>query len=66
MWDVFRSIDRLCDDAITIDEFEMLFREFGVYASEKDMEGLVDRYDKDKDRRVSYTEFIQELTPKIN
>ena len=36
----------------------------GEYVSEKEICALVDRYDRTKDGRVYYSEFIDELQPK--
>jgi len=44
--------------------FKFLLQDYGIYASRKDVENLMDRYDKDKDGRVSYSEFLNEVTPK--
>ena len=36
----------------------------GVFVTEKDVAYLVARFDKDEDLKVSYVEFVQEMTPK--
>jgi hypothetical protein len=35
-----------------------------IFVSEKDVVLLVNRFDKDEDQKISYVEFLQELTPK--
>lgn len=32
--------------------------------SDSDVSGLVDKYDKDKDGKISYNEFMDEILPK--
>ena len=66
MIDVFRAVDKNNDGFISIDEFSDILRDFGVYANTSDLEGLVDRYDKNFKGMVSYSEFIQEVTPKLS
>ena len=33
------------------------------FASNKELDLLIDRYDKNKDGRVSYSEFVREVAP---
>ncbi len=37
-----------------------------IYVSEKESCGLIDRYDRSKDGTISYSEFIDELKPKLS
>jgi Ca2+-binding EF-hand superfamily protein len=37
---------------------------YGIRASGKELEGLIDRYDRDRDGIVSYGEFVDEVRPK--
>ncbi|CAG9334623.1 unnamed protein product [Blepharisma stoltei] len=62
--DAFQSVDRDRNGYITFNEFENLLQDYGIYVSRKDVENLMERYDKDKDGRVSYSEFLNEVTPK--
>jgi Ca2+-binding EF-hand superfamily protein len=39
---------------------------YEYYCSEKEIGFLIDRFDLNRDGRVSRSEFIQELTPKLN
>ena len=43
-----------------------MFMKQGQYVSEKEISALVDRYDRSKDGRISYNEFLDELQPKAN
>ena len=62
---VFMVLDRDSDGYITMDEFRRAFRDTGKYPTERELVGLMSRYDKNKDGRVSYSEFEQEISPKI-
>jgi len=51
------------DGRITKVEIKALFDNHGLYLSEEDAQKFMDRYDKDKDGRISYAEFREEITP---
>lgn len=38
--------------------------EYGFFTTKKDLTQLVERYDKNRDGMISYSEFFQEITPK--
>jgi Ca2+-binding EF-hand superfamily protein len=64
-YEVFEEIDKDRDGMITIGEFQDVFIRHSESPSITELEILVERYDKDFDRRVSYSEFIEEITPKL-
>ena len=64
MHDAFQAVDKDRNGYITFGEFQGLLEQNGIFATAKDVESLMDRYDKDKDGRVSYSEFLDEVTPK--
>jgi hypothetical protein len=37
-----------------------------MYVSEKESHELIDRFDRSKDGKISYSEFIDELRPKAS
>ena len=37
---------------------------YDMYITEKDLQFLINRFDKDAKEKISYIEFIQEITPK--
>lgn len=39
---------------------------FNVYVSEKEICALIDRYDRTRDGKINYSEFVEELTPKTS
>ena len=62
----YQLIDFRNDGQIDPSEIKELLIRHGVYVSEKEICALIDRYDRTKDGRISYTEFIEELQPKAN
>lgn len=61
--DAFKSLDFDENGFITKEEMRTLLRNHGFFATETELTSLVDRFDKNKDGRISYSEFIQEVTP---
>lgn len=60
----FVAVDKDRNGFITIDEFQSILFSHGIFATSKDLQSLMQKYDKNKDGRVSYSEFIDEVTPK--
>lgn len=59
------ACDRDGNGLITLDEFRTLLGEYKVYVSEKELAMLLDRYDRNKQMGVSFSAFVEELTPKL-
>ena len=49
---------------MTLDEFKELLLDHGVYTSSNELLNLMKRFDKNQDGKVSYSEFVNEITPK--
>ena len=62
--DAFTAIDVDKNGYITRDEFKKILREYGFYALDNELTWLIDRYDRNRDGRISYSEFIDEILPK--
>jgi Ca2+-binding EF-hand superfamily protein len=62
--DAFNACDADKNGYITRDEFKKILREYGFYALDSELTWLVDRYDRNRDGRISYSEFIDEILPK--
>jgi Ca2+-binding EF-hand superfamily protein len=62
--DAFTAVDIDRNGYITRDEFKKVLREYGFYALDSELTWLVDRYDRNRDGRISYSEFIDEILPK--
>ena len=63
-YDAFKDVDSNRSGFVTKDEFESLLRHHNVPITRKDLNALMDIYDKRRDGRVSYTDFAQEVAPK--
>ena len=62
--DAFVACDADKNGYITRDEFKNILKEYGFYATDNEVTWLVDRYDRNHDGRISYSEFIDEIMPK--
>lgn len=62
--DAFSACDTDRNGYITRDEFKGLLKEYGFYATDSELSWLIDRYDRNNDGRISYSEFIDEILPK--
>ncbi len=47
------------------EEIKELLIKYNMYVSEKEISALIDRYDRKRDGRITYSEFMQELNPKL-
>jgi Ca2+-binding EF-hand superfamily protein len=64
LYQAFMAVDKDRNGFITIDEFQRILNSHNIFASSKDLQSLMGKYDKNRDGRVSYTDFVQEITPK--
>jgi Ca2+-binding EF-hand superfamily protein len=62
--DAFQAVDVDNNGYLTRDEFKKLLRDHRFYATEEEVTWLVDRYDRNQDGRISYSEFMDEILPK--
>jgi len=60
----FKALDKDQNGYIRGYEFKELLNEHGYFASQKEINGLIERYDRNQDGKVSYSEFTNEMTPK--
>lgn len=61
--DAFDAINRLGDKIITKQDFSDLLAKHRFFATGKELASLMDRFDKNKDGKVTYGEFVDEITP---
>lgn len=63
MSDAFDTVNKEGGMFVEKEDFSNLLKRHRFFATNKELNMLMDRFDKDKDRRVSYSEFISEITP---
>ena len=56
MYDAFNSIDANCSGTLTNDEFRRIIQSRGFYVSDKEATEIVEKMDKNKDGRVTFSE----------
>lgn len=62
--DAFAAVDSDRNGFITRDEFRGILRQYGHFVTETEVQWLVERYDKNHDGRITYSEFVDEILPK--
>lgn len=62
--DAFLILDKKKNGFITIDEFQNFLSRNMIRADTTDLINLMKRYDKNRDGKVTLSEFIKEITPK--
>jgi Ca2+-binding EF-hand superfamily protein len=65
VYDAFKACDINEDGIITKNEIRKLLEDRGFFMSELEVSTLMNKLDKDKDGRISYYEFMEEMKPKI-
>ena len=64
-FDAFRALDKNDLGFLTLHEFQDLLISYGFESTSNELLNLIKRFDKDRDGKVSYCEFVEEFTPKI-
>ena len=59
--EAFLAIDKNNNGSIQRTELRAILAENGVYASEKDLLMIIQRFDRNSDGRISYSEFMEEI-----
>ncbi|CDW74571.1 ef hand family protein [Stylonychia lemnae] len=61
----FQSLDKSKNGQISKQDIKQFLEERHYFPSDKDLAFLMKRFDKNQDQIISYSEYIQELNPKI-
>lgn len=61
----FAYLDRDCDGFVVLDDFREFLGNNGFFATERELQCILQKCDKDADCRVSFTEFVDEFAPKL-
>lgn len=61
----FMYCDRDRDGVLIAQDYRDMLADHGFYATDKELGFIMNKFDKDRDNKVSYSEFLQEMTPKL-
>jgi Ca2+-binding EF-hand superfamily protein len=64
VYDAFNSLDLNGNGAISADEMKRMIESRGYFVGFKEVDQVIDKFDKNKDRRVDFGEFRDETLPK--
>jgi len=62
--DAFTVLDATNTGYLTINDMQRLLNEHRVFVAPKDLNLLFSKFDRNKDGRISYAEFMEEMHPK--
>ena len=62
--EAFAAVDSDRSGFITRDKFKQILKEYLFYPTEQEVTQLIERFDRNKDGRVSYSEFVEEIMPR--
>ena len=60
-YEAYKTCDIYNDGVVTKNEIKRLFDLRGIYVNNEDVNGLMEKFDKDRDGRISYSEFMDEI-----
>jgi len=63
-FEAFKALDKCDKGSFGVGEFKELLMDHGLYATTKDVVSLVEKFDKNQDGKVTYSEFVEEMAPK--
>ena len=61
----FDYVDRDKDMQIGTEELKEMLSEHCFYATDREVNSILSKFDKDGDGRINFDEFIDELSPKL-
>lgn len=61
----FAFMDTDCDGYLTMDNLREFLANNGFFATERELQGIIQKCDKDGDSRISFNEFVDEFQPKL-
>lgn len=64
--DAFQTIDSNNNGYLSKIEFKNFLENHDFFATQKEIDMLFARMDRDRDERVTYAEFFMEMAPKIH
>jgi len=64
VYDAFKACDVNGDGIVTKEEIRRLLDSRGYYVTDNEVSTLMEKFDKDRDGKISYSEFMEEILPK--
>lgn len=64
LYDAFKALDKNDKGYVTLEEFKEVLNNHGIYSSSNELMSLLQRFDKNQDGKVSYSDFVSEISPK--
>ena len=61
----FSFIDRDCDGVIDLDDLREFLANTGFYATERELQGILVKCDKNNNGLINFAEFVDEFSPKL-
>lgn len=58
-------MDRDGDGFVTLEDLREFLSNNGFFATERELQGIMQKCDKDGDNRIAFSEFVDELSPKL-
>lgn len=62
----FAYCDKDQDGALSSNDIREMLSEHGFFATERELNSIMNKFDRDRDQKIIYTEFIEEMTPKLS
>jgi Ca2+-binding EF-hand superfamily protein len=62
----FDYSDRDLDGSLSALDIREMLSDHGFFATERELNHLMFKFDKDQDQKISYSEFVDEITPKLH
>lgn len=62
----FQYIDKNQDGVITGNDIRDMLADHGFFATEKEMAFIMYKFDKDRDNKIVFSEFVEEMSPKLS
>lgn len=62
----FSYTDKNADGVVSSEDIRNMLADHGFFATERELVSIMKRFDRDGDQVISFSEFIEEMTPKLS
>ena len=63
--EAFSYMDTDLDGYLTLEDFREFLANSGFYATERELQGIVNKVDRNNNGRITFAEFVDEFQPKL-